>query len=326
MQEAITAYRKQIETALEKLSSLPAHKLDSDTALLKKAFDTAYDEGLFRLFEYGPTLQEKLKQQLFFTLPPYSGSLAFLAVQILAGNKIMGNNDFSQKEIYFEKKCGIAINHLRAPFTVVDATRTDTGYALNGTLTWASGYGIFDHLVVGFHHKGMEMEAIVPFKEQPGMTIAEAAETFVGNSMNTVNVDLEGYELPETDVISSKPIGNYTKAKSVSKTVHYAMYGIGLGAIDSLEDRELKMAASERLEAIKDTFMQTSDGIVMDRLRIDLFTLVQEIITTGMIVKGGSSILADRALQRYYRELIMFNSNGLNDTIKGLFKEHFLKG
>ncbi len=326
MTEAITQYRERIEQALRKLSSLPAHRLDSDTALLKKAFDIAYDEGLFRLFEYGPTLQEKLKYELFCALPAYSGSLAFLAVQILAGNKIMGSNDFVQKEAYYEKKCGIAINHLRAPVTVVDATRTDNGYALSGTLTWASGYGIFDHLVVGFHHKGMEMEAIVPFRAQKGMTIAESAETFVGESMNTVNIDLKDYEVPEADIISSKPIGNYTKAKSISKTVHYAMYGIGLGAVDALEDTEIKAAAAERLEAVRDTFMQTSDGMIMDRLRIDLFTLVRDITTTGMIVKGGSSILAERALQRYYRELIMFNSNGLNDTIKGLFKDHFLKG
>lgn len=324
--EEIREYRERIDTTLRELAPLPAHRLDMDTALLKQAFDTAYKQGLFRLFEQGPTLQERLKFELFRTLPAYSGSLAFLAIQILAANKIMSANDFSQKEAYFAKKCGIAINHLRAPFTVVDATRTDTGYALNGTLTWASGYGIFDHLVVGFHHKGMEMEAIVPFSEQKGMRISEAAETFVGNSMNTVNIDLDAYELPETDIISTKPIGNYTKAKSVSKTVHYAMYGIGLGAIDVLDDGEIKPTAAERLEAIKERFMQTNDGLVMDRLRIDLFTLIQSIITTGMIVKGGSSILATETLQRYYRELIMFNANGLNDTIKGLFKDHFLKG
>ena len=278
------------------------------------------------MYDEGPSRQEQLKFELFRTLPAYSGSLAFLAIQILAANKIMSTNDFEQKETYFQKKCGIAINHLRAPFTVVEAIRTDSGYALSGTLTWASGYTIFDHLVVGFHHKGMEMEAIVPFKEQKGMRIGEADETFVGNSMNTVNIDLEAYEVPETDIISTKPIGNYTKAKSVSKTVHYAMYGIGLGAVEMLEDREMKTTAAERLEAIKESFMQTSDGLVMDRLRIDLFTLIQQIITTGMIVKGGSSILATETLQRYYRELIMFNANGLNDTIKTLFKDHFLKG
>jgi hypothetical protein len=30
-------------------------------------------------------------------------------------------------------------------------------------------------------------------------------------------------------------------------------------------------------------------------------------------------------LQRYYRELIMFNSNGLNDAIKGRFKAAYLQ-
>ena len=70
--------------------------------------------------------------------------------------------------------------------------------------------------------------------------------------------------------------------------------------------------------------MNTTDGETMDRLRIELFNLVQQIVTTGMILHGGKSILATKALQRHYRELIMFNSNGLNDTIKGLFKASFL--
>jgi hypothetical protein len=44
-----------------------------------------------------------------------------------------------------------------------------------------------------------------------------------------------------------------------------------------------------------------------------------------MILNGGKSILLEKNLQRYYRELIMFNSNGLNTKIKHLFLNSFLK-
>jgi len=43
-----------------------------------------------------------------------------------------------------------------------------------------------------------------------------------------------------------------------------------------------------------------------------------------MILNGGKSILSNENLQRYYRELIMFNSNGLNQNIKELFLDDLI--
>ena len=319
-----TTYRRALGQTMKMLLDLPSERLDDDTALLEEAFSIAYDNGVFAIYAYDVSLQESLKFELFATLPAVSGSLAFLAVQILAANKIMNANAFAQTPVYFKKRCGIAVNHLRAPVTVVDAIRGKEGYRLNGRLTWASGYRIFDTLVIGFHYGDREMQAVVPFTPQPGFIIGAPLETFVGESLNTVNIDLNDYEVPDENIVSDRAIGSYTRAKSVSKTVHYALYGLGLGAADALTDTELKHEALARLTRQKEAFMETSDGERMDRLRIELFTLVQQIVTTGMVQKGGGSILAGERLQRYYRELILFNSNGLNDTIKGLFKEAFL--
>ena len=319
------AYRQRLEQTVARLRSLPLHRLDSDTDLLNEAFGIACSAGLFALHTFDPELRNALKFELFSTLPSCSGSLAFLAVQILAANRIMQSDGFPQAERYYRQRCGIAVNHLRAPVTVVGATKSKGGYRLTGRLTWASGYGIFDTLVIGFHHEGRELQAVVPFAPQPGFDIGDPVEAFVGRSLNTVDIDLEGYELPAENIVSSHPIGHYTRQKSVSRTVHFALYGIGLGAIDALEDGEVKREAALRLEARKEAFMATDDGEEMDRLRVTLFDLVQRIVTTGMVLRGGSSILSERRLQRYYRELILFNSNGLNETIKGLFKTAFLQ-
>ncbi len=96
------------------------------------------------------------------------------------------------------------------------------GYKLNGILTWASGYKIFDHLLVGFHFDGNEMEVLTKFEQTKGFYIGETPRTFVGQSLNTVNIELKDYFVKEEDVVSSNPIGNYSKNKSLSKTVHYA--------------------------------------------------------------------------------------------------------
>ena len=320
----ISDYENKILLTIEELKKLPLHTLDQQSKMLKKAFDIAYENDVFSIVDVDAAAQAEARYILFRSLTRYSGTLVFLGIQILAANNIMLSNNFPLRQKYFDKKCGIAINHLRAPMTVISAEKDEDGYRLSGTLTWASGYGIFDSLVVGFHCGKYEYVATVAFENAKGFKVGEVADSFVGESMATVNIDLDQFFVADEHVVAFSPIGSYTKAKSISKTVHIAIYSLGLGAIEELNDHEVKEQASQRLETIKEEFMATNDGELMDRLRIKLFTVVQEIITTGMILAGGKSVLANQTLQRYYRELIMFNSNGLNDKIKGLFKERFL--
>ncbi len=317
-------FKQNLDDAIKEIKKLPLYKLDDDTKLLKQAFDILYKKDVFTLYKVDSKEHNDYKFILFSTLTKHSGSLAFLAIQILAANAIMSTNNFPKRELYFAKQCGIAINHLRAPVTVVSATKCEGGYRLKGRLTWASGYGIFDTLLIGFHYDGREYEAMAEFSNSENFVIGEVATSFVGNSMATVNIDLNDFFVKDEDVVSSQLMGNYTQKKSVSKTVHFALYGVGCGAVEALTDDEVKKVAHARLESIKDRFLATNDGEVMDKLRIELFTLLQSIITTGMVLYGGKSILIEEKMQRYYRELIMFNSNGLNNTIKGLFKEEFL--
>jgi len=320
----ISDYENKILLTIEELKKLPLHTLDQQSKMLKKAFDIAYENDVFSIVDVDAAAQAEARYILFRSLTRYSGTLVFLGIQILAANNIMLSNNFPLRQKYFDKKCGIAINHLRAPMTVISAEKDEDGYRLSGTLTWASGYGIFDSLVVGFHCGKYEYVATVAFENAKGFKVGEVADSFVGESMATVNIDLDQFFVADEHVVAFSPIGSYTKAKSISKTVHIAIYSLGLGAIEELNVHEVKEQASQRLETIKEEFMATNDGELMDRLRIKLFALVQEIITTGMILVGGKSVLANQTLQRYYRELIMFNSNGLNDKIKGLFKERFL--
>jgi hypothetical protein len=319
-----SAYKQNLDHAIIEIKKLPLYKLDSDTELLKQAFDILYKKDIFNLYNIDIKLHNKYKFILFSTLTKHSGSLAFLAIQILAANVIMLLNSFPKREEYFSKKCGIAINHLRAHMTVVSATKCKDGYRLKGKLTWASGYGIFDTLLIGFHHDGREYEAMADFSNSKNFVVGEVATSFVGNSMATVNIELNDFFVKDEDIVSSQFMGNYTRKKSISKTVHFALYGLGCGAIEVLKDEKVKAVASRKLESIKEKFLTTEDGEVMDKLRIELFTLLQSTITTGMVLYGGKSILIEEKLQRYYRELIMFNSNGLNNTIKELFKKEFM--
>lgn len=318
-------YTARLERACAALKQMPLHRFDGESDLLRQGFELTYGEGLFAFYRYAPALHERLKFLLFSSLTPLSGSLAFLAIQILAANKIMYANGFVQRETYFAKRCGIAINHLRAPVTVVDAVRENGMYYLSGELSWASGYGMFDTLVAGFHCEGAEMQAVVPFTMQPGFSLGERIETFAGNAMRTVNIALDRYAVSQEQIVAMRPMGTYTQHKSVSKTVHYALYGLGLGAVREMRDEESAQKATAALEKLRDAFLEADDGTLLDRLRVQLFHLVQDIVTTGMVLGGGGSLLASEALPRYYRELMMFNANGLNAGLKQRHKTLFLE-
>lgn len=312
-------YINNLNKTICQIKDFPSYKLDSEVKYLKEAFNVAYKNNLFALYNFDKNTQEKLKRRLFSHLTAISGSLSFLAIQILAANSIMNKNNFNKKEKYFNKRCGIAINHLRAEKTIVSATKCKGGYKLNGTLTWASGYRIFNTLLIGFHFEGKEYEVLAPFKKAEGFNILDTAKTFVGQSLNTVNIELKDFFVKDENIVSSNKIGNYTKNKSLSKTIHYTLYGLGLGTLKYIKNKKFKEISKRRLKEEKRTFIKTKDGEELDYLRIELFKIVQDMITTAMICNGGKSILLEKELQRYYRELIMFNSNGLNSTIKDLF-------
>lgn len=321
MKKISKEYLKSIKQTEKELKTFSNYKLDSEYKILDKAFKIGYKNKLFSLYKYDAKTQDELKFLLFSKITKYSGNLSFLAIQILAANTIMNKNNFSQKKYFFNKKCGIAINHLRDTKTHVNAKKVKKGYLLNGILTWASGYKIFDKLLIGFHFENKEYEVLANFKESNSFIISDAPKTFVGQGLNTVNVILKDFFVKDINIVSSNEIGNYTKNKSLSKTIHYAIYGLAKGAIKNIDNKVLLKNSKNRLKDVKKRFLNSKCGDELDKIRIELFILAQDIITTGMILNGGKSILLEKNLQRYYKELIMFNSNGLNSKIK----EHFLK-
>lgn len=320
----LTTYKNTLKNVLHELNDFNFDKLDYDYLELKKAFDIAYSFDIFDLSNIEKEKLDLYKYELFTTLTQISGNLSFMAIQILAANAIMKINDFHQKDIYFKKKCGIAINHLRVPKTIISAVKTEGGYKLKGTLTWASGYKIFDNLLIGFHCDNLEYEVMADFINQEGFKIGEAPKTFVGFGLNTVNIKLNDFFVKDTNIVSSKPIGNYTRNKAASKTIHLCLYALGNSALLNINDIEFKENATVKLNDLKEIFLLSIDPDNMDYLRVQLFELVQNIITTAMVLNGGKSILCSENLQRFYREIIMFNSNGLNNDLKEIAKINFL--
>lgn len=318
----INDYKQKLLELSNDLEKFDGNKADKKKKVLNKMFDVVYKSGLLDITHLEKNEQDRFKCELFTTLTYHSGTLAFLVIQILAAHNIMGKNRFQRFDFYKKQRCGIAINHLRANSTHVWAQKTDDGYLLTGTLTWASGFEIFDTLCIGFHYDGFEYEVMSPFKNTDGFEIVQTDKTFTGFALNTVTIKLEKYFVPSNDIVSCNELGNYTKQKSASKTVHFCLYGLGELALAHTK-AEFKSIVAKKLDYFKESILNSNDLDQLDMLRIELFDFVQRCIINAMIQIGGKSILRDQVLQRAYRELIMFNSNGLNTTLKELFQKKF---
>jgi len=44
-----TTYKQNLDYAIKEIKNLPLHKLDSDTKLLKQAFDILYEKDIFSI-------------------------------------------------------------------------------------------------------------------------------------------------------------------------------------------------------------------------------------------------------------------------------------
>lgn len=312
-------YNKKIKSTLCKIKNLALNVMDEDKNTLKNAFDIAFDNDTFALYKHSSAFQEKYKAILLSKFAEVSGSLAFLTIQILAANAIMNKNNFSRKDRFFKRKCGIAINHLHLKTTQVQAKKVKNGYLLTGTLTWASGYTIFDSLLIGFHYKEYELEVLSSFKNRKGFIISPTCDTFVGYSINTVNIELKDFFVKDKNIVSSHNLGNYSKNRSLAKSIHYCIYGLGKAAIKDSHNISFKTESKLLLKKKQEVVIACTDAKELSILRVELFLFVQELITTAMVLNGGKSIFAHSSFQRYYREIIMFNSNGLNQNLKDIF-------
>lgn len=315
-------YLKNIENCVQELKNFDSNKLDIDTSYLKEAFGVLEKNSIFDLHL---VKQEELKFEVFSKLTGVSGALCFLLIQILAANKRVSSSSIARENILENRCCGVAINHLRADESLVSGKKEGNKFLIDGRLTWASGYKIFDSLLMGFHHDNKEYMAIVDFKAQNGFEIGNADSTLVAFGMNTVNIDLKSFEIDESMIVSIDEIGKFCKTKSISKTIHYAIYSIAKKALDEIKEDEVYDKFEKLLEKNKNDFLECNSELELDKLRVELFNLTQKMITLAMILKGGKSILTIYNLQRYYREIIMFNSNGLNTKMKKLFIEDLMQ-
>lgn len=266
----------------------------------------------------------------------YSGALSFLQTQHQSalGFICQSENEklrekylnlLREKNLFF----GVAFSHLRREGKpLVTASVCRGGYQLDGFLPWVTGYGIFSYLIVGATlPDGRELYGIIPFANQPpALEFSQPLKLLAMSSTNTVTARLQGWFLPEEEVIAIKPKDSI-HIRDRDNVLHHGFFPLGCSQaalqilrenlnkinLPSLEKVYLKLEEEEKLlrermfSGITNPDTEFTEKL---KLRVEAIHLAHRCTLACIISSKGSASLVDNTANRLYREALVYSVSG----------------
>lgn len=223
---------QKLTTFLEKEVKPYELKIDQDSNKLQEVFRKFAQEEFFKIRvpkgKGGYDLA--LPEYLVFkeTMAKYSTALTFLQTQMQTSVELVLSSKINEllKKTYLSKMAtgqetiGMALsqlaNHKNPAFI---GKKVKGGYLIEkGMIHFATGWNIFDKLVIGFvakNDKGEmeEITAIVPFKNfsknNGELIYSEPMKLNIATSTNTVSLTLEHWFISDADVITVNPLQTF---------------------------------------------------------------------------------------------------------------------
>ncbi len=219
---------------------------------------------------------------------------------------------------------GVAVAHLRRPdVPAVTATRTAGGWRFDGTVGWATSWGIADLLLLAGRSADREIVLVlVPATAAPGLAAGPQMRLAAMQGTATVALTLSGFEVPDADVVAvarAEPWLEADRLKTANATP--AVFGLIAEVVRRLvelaEERGSLSARTlaDRLQDESDE-LRTAAYALLDHVppdeqvedRLALRAASQELgvraATALVIATGGGAMALEAAPQRLAREAL----------------------
>jgi alkylation response protein AidB-like acyl-CoA dehydrogenase len=198
----------------------------------------------------------------------------------------------------------VAFSHLRRRSRQVTARPVDGGWRLDGPVSWLTGWGLADVVLVsadagelGYAH------LLVDAVEQPGLRATAPLPLAAMGGTRTVAVTLEGLRVPaERTVELSDPVAWHAADEATTADVSPAVFGVARGALESGVAPGLA-AELDRLRA--EAYAASDAGAPIAervRLRAAALDLCLRATSAAVAAVGGRAIGLDHPAQRRARE------------------------
>ena len=225
-----------------------------------------------------------------------------------------------------EQLSGVAFSHLRRPGPpAVLATRVDGGWRFDGAVSWATGWGLCDLLLLAGRTDGDEVVfAFVAAQEGPGLSASAPLALAAMGATHTVALTLEGLHVPDADVVEVTDADAWLAADAL-RTANAPPHVFGLQRecvrrlAETAAARDDGTAAAlahglgqegARLHRVAETLLEDvePDALLDDRLavRASAHELALRSATALVAASGGGAMSLDAAPQRLAREAVFF--------------------
>lgn len=342
MTEGMT-FLTQAEAFLRDVIAPQAMQLDQSAELLFQALRELGNRNLLGLKIPqqwgGQDLDELTFRQFQEQVSRYSGALAFLQTQHQSAAALIArSSNTALQEQYLPHLSsgkilmGIGFSHLRRQNSPpVQAVPTAYGYEITGEVPWVTGYGCFQHFIVGAQlADGRAVFGLVPLKtrSQPaGGTIicSHALPLAAMGSTRTVKVLLNGWQLSQEEIVVIRPPG-WIRTNDQKNSLHHSFFALGCAqaGLDILSTTGAKLldfvestrqGLDQELCACRQSIyqeQQTSELTLPERLHLRAWAieLANRCAHAAVISGRGRANLMDHPAQRVYREALAFSVFG----------------
>ena len=221
---------------------------------------------------------------------------------------------------------GVAFSHLRrsGPPPVL-ATRVDGGWRFDGAVSWMTGWGLCDLVLLAGRTEGDEVVfVLVGAQEGPGLSASAALPLAAMAATRTVALTLDDLNVPDADVVEVTGVADWLAADAL-RTANASPHVFGLqrecvqrlaetaSARDDGTAAALAHALGQegaRLHRVAETLLEdvAPDELVEDRLavRASALELALRSATALVAATGGAAMSLDAAPQRLAREAVFY--------------------
>ncbi|MCC5832339.1 MAG: acyl-CoA/acyl-ACP dehydrogenase [Chlamydiales bacterium] len=304
----------ELEPLLEKKIKPKAERIDREPRALSKALKLlARHKFLAQRVsnEYGG---RNLDREAYFSflevIQSYSGALGFFQRQHQSAGRIISNCEkTSLKQEWLplmargKRKVGVSISHLRAPSTpCIEALPKEGGWSLKGHVSWVSGYRLFDWLIMGFFcpQEGLEGMGLFPFKKARTFKVSKVLDTIALGSMRTLSVELKDHFLPESHLISLKPIGSFGDSSNPLDVHFVNLSALALGFLRDIEAPVLQ----EAYEACREAYLEKGAD---ESLYAEMNRIATHLSHIARFSGGTRYVICPNSVERRCRELMLFS-------------------
>jgi len=221
-------------------------------------------------------------------------------------------------------RSGVAVAHVRRPGPpAVRAVRAGTGWRVDGTVAWCTGWGLVDVVLLAAQTADDDLVfALLPAAERPGLRPAGELALAAMGGTRTYRLELDGLAVLDEEVVAVVAREDWL-AEDAARTANVtpAVFGVlhaVTGALDALGDqrdlpaaRTLAVALAAEGAQVRASAYALIDGVpagerIDDRLACRAAALELTVRASAALVAAaaGSAMLLSAAPQRWAREAL----------------------